>query len=148
MKWRKGPRPWTVHVFGAALMISALITLFEALATHPALLMARWYDRIPIVDWVPDLAIIASFTAFTIAMIPLVWIYFFGSTQARWIVLVFGLLKIALSVRALSEPVQMKAPAIVIVETTLVLFALAMLFLPSTNRWLQKTGGHGVEAFD
>lgn len=140
MKWRKGPRPWSVRLFATALLAAALVNLIEALRAHEALLMARWFARLPLFGWTPDFAIIASFSQFSIALIPLVWIYFLASNRARWVVLVFGIVKIGLSVPPASSSVQLKAPGLIWLEAGLVVVALIMLFWPSTSRWVMEKG--------
>lgn len=148
MRIAKGPRPWSIRIFGLALLTAALASLLESLATHPALLMARWFARAPFIAWSPDLAIIASFTTFTIALIPLVWIYFFASNRARWVVLAFGLIKLGSALHSMSSTVRMKAPELVMFEAVLVAVALAMLFMPATAHWLRGRRTDDAAAFE
>ncbi|WP_162627569.1 hypothetical protein [Erythrobacter sp. KY5] len=134
-------------MFGWALFVAALINLVEALGAHEALLAGRWYERVPIVNWTPERAIIASFSQFTIALIPLVWITLFASSRARWIVLAFGVLKLAGTLLSAGSQVISKAPEVVVLEAGLVALALVMLFLPATSRWLGMRRDHDVAAF-
>ncbi|BDI59872.1 hypothetical protein [Qipengyuania nanhaisediminis] len=148
MTWRKGPRPWTVRLFALALLIAALIGLFEALLAHEALLVGRWFDRLPMIRWTPDLAIVATFSQFTIALIPLVWIYAFASKAARWVVLAFGAIKIGYAAINTGDAILLKSPQVVWLEKALVLIALMMLFVPATTRWLGKDEEASLASFD
>ena len=136
MKWRKGPRPWTITVFALAFLAGALLRLIEGLWNLPN---AAWR----MADWLGPLAqsqdavIVALFTEFTIALIPVVWIYGLGSSVARWIVLGFGLYKL-LGFRMLFTITTMLGPIAwwVYIEPLLIILALAMLLSPSAGEFL------------
>lgn len=139
MKIRPGPRPWSIHLFAAAFAGVALIGLLIALSSEPLLELFKWSKRLPMVPWNRDAVIIASFSVFTMALFPLVWIYGFGSARARWIVLGFAGVKIALwaqgmVVVTLTGWIQ----AARWLEPSLTVLAVAMMLAPASSRWLKQ----------
>lgn len=125
MKLVRRPRPLTIRVFAAAFLAAALLRLVRGL-TDLALAETVLAVHIPWFAWDRDWTIVALSAAFTIALIPLVWIYLFAAPFARWLVLGFGALRLwNLDVAALIEPL-------------LVATAMASLLTPGAARWFAR----------
>lgn len=90
-----------------------------------------------------DMAIVAQFSLFTIALIPIIWIYFIASPAARWIVVFFGLVRLwpyaanpsYLPYAAQSDPMELAAPVLQII-------AIALLFTSDSRQWFVSRGNH------
>nr|WP_298931883.1 hypothetical protein [uncultured Erythrobacter sp.] len=86
--------------------------------------------------WNRDMAIVILFSLFTIALIPIVWIYFVASPIARWIVVFFGIVRLwpfladpsYILAAAAYVPMELAAPILQII-------AIALLFTPSSRLW-------------
>ena len=135
MKWHGGPRPVTIQLFAASFVAYALLGLVTGLVDLQAAAMA-------LSGWLGPLArsadavIVALFTEFTIALIPVLWIYGLASRVARWIVTVFALYKL-LGYRSLALTAFVETPQpTAYLEPALIVFALAMLFTPSAGAYL------------
>jgi len=124
MKLRRGARPLAIRVFAAAFLAAAVLRLVRGLAD--LLLAALAYTaHAPWLPWDRDWTIVALSAEFTIALIPLVWIYLFAAPFARWLVLGMGAVRLAmLDWSALTGPV-------------LTAVAMASLLTPSAARWLR-----------
>lgn len=95
MKAVAGPRPLAIRVFAAAFLAAALLRLVRGLGdlALAELLLAA---HVPWFAWSRDWTIVALSAEFTIALIPVMWIYLFAAPFARWLVLGLGALKLAL----------------------------------------------------
>ena len=153
MKWRRGKRPLTISLFAACFLTVAFAGLVLALV-DPETTWFVWADRLDslgILGALPptqEVGLVMACAMFTIALIPIVWIYVLGSTRARWIVLVFSLLKLALwfdasTFAGYSDAGEMIRSA----EPLLVVAALVFLFSSSSIRWLTNKQGQDTEAF-
>jgi len=138
MKWRRGPRPWAVRVFALAFLAAAAFRLVEGLIN---LETSAWR----LADWMgslvqsQDAVIVGLFIEFTIALIPIIWIYGIGSRVARWFVLAFGLYKL-LGFRMLYTITTMLGPISwwAYIEPVLIIIALTMLLSPSLGEYLKS----------
>lgn len=125
MRLVRGPRPLAIRVFAAAFLAAALLRLVRGLADLP-LAETVLAVHVPWFAWDRDWTIVALSAEFTIALIPLVWIYLFAAPFARWLVLGFGALRLAfLDPAALTGPV-------------LVAIAMANLLTPQAARWFAR----------
>ena len=125
MKLIRGPRPLVIRVFAAAFLAAALLRLVRGL-TDIEMSTVAFALRAPWFAWDRDWTIIALSAEFTIALIPLAWIYLFAAPFARWLVLGFGLLRLwNLDLAALTGPV-------------LVVVAMASLLTPQAARWFAR----------
>ena len=156
MKWRKGPRPWTIRAFATAFGAVALIGLFPAFSV-PLVNWFLWAKRIDafgllgLFGGVPvtqDVGLVLACSMFTIALIPIVWIYGLGSSRAKWVVLVFGACKIGLWLQAWQMvgygPV---GQVLRFFEPILITAALALLFSTSAGDWLNSNCEADNETF-
>lgn len=142
MKLAEGPRPWSIWVFAASFCGVAAIGLYLALS-DPFGNWSIWSQRLPDIRWTEDLALVASFSMFTIALIPIVWIFALRLKRARWVVLAFGLMKIGVRVLhdkpVISHGGDSSSDQILrLGELGLILIALVMLFIPASTRWLDS----------
>ena len=147
MRIAKGPRPWSIRLFALAFLLVAFLGLANGLIDW-SFELPRWQSRIGWIEWTYESVVVAEFTEFTIALIPIVWIYVFAAARARWIVLVFSLLKLSMLWWAISNAfggAGLPAPAAVL-EAILIVAALVLLFLPVSVRWLNGEPAGGDEA--
>lgn len=125
MKLIRGPRPLAIRVFAAAFLAAAVLRLVRglndlALSETILAVNAPWFA------WDRDWTIVALSAEFTIALIPLTWIYLFAAPFARWLVLGFGALRLAML-----DPAALVGPLLVAV-------AMASLLTAQANRWFAR----------
>lgn len=125
MRLARGPRPLAIRVFAAAFLAAAVLRLVRGL-DNLALTQAVFAAQMPWVSWNRDWTIVTLSAEFTIALIPLVWIYLFAAPFARWLVLGFGALRLAFL-----DPAALTGAVLVAV-------AMASLLTPAANRWFTR----------
>lgn len=125
MKLVRGPRPLAIRVFAAAFLAAALLRLVRGL-NDLALSETVYAVNIPWFAWDRDWTIIALSAEFTIALIPLAWIYIFAAPFARWLVLGFGALRLAFL-----DPAALTGPLLIAI-------AMASLLTPQAARWFAR----------
>lgn len=135
MKIRKGPRPLTIHLFAAAFLASAVIAYLGGLWGIEKQ-MALFEANVPELDWSEDAVIVILSARLSIAFIPVALVWLFASRVARWLVTVLGLGKLI----NVPQAVELVADGEALDPTwtaslVLALLAVAMLFLPASNRW-------------
>jgi len=128
----RGARPLAIRVFAAAFLAAATLRLVRGLndLELSALALAR---RAPWLAWDRDGTIVALSAEFTIALIPIIWIYRYAAPFARWLVLGFGALK--LWSLGLASPT----------ESLLLLLAMASLLTPTARGWFARKGQGEVD---
>ncbi len=148
MKVRRGTRPLAIRAFAGCLLLFALINLIAGLAdlrTSAAILTDFW----PSIDWDRDRTIIALFTQFTIALIPLVWIYVFAAGFARWFVFSFGLAKLGWVLFSLFAALWFGEGELLRFTLALLLgSALVLLLMPGSRDWLARDKNDDPVAFE
>ncbi|WP_017664450.1 hypothetical protein [Porphyrobacter sp. AAP82] len=129
----RGPRPLAIRVFAAAFLAAALLRLVRGLGDL-TLAQAVFAAHAPWFAWDRDWTIVTLSAEFTIALIPLAWIYLFAAPFARWLVLGFGALRLAFL-----DPAAL-------VGAVLVAVAMASLLTPGAARWFarREEDGHAV----
>ena len=125
MKLIRGPRPLAIRVFAAAFLAAAVLRLVRGL-NDLALSETILAVNVPWFAWDRDWTIVALSAEFTIALIPLTWIYLFAAPFARWLVLGFGALRLAML-----DPAALVGPLLVAV-------AMASLLTAQANRWFAR----------
>jgi hypothetical protein len=125
MKLLRGPRPLAIRVFAAAFLAAAVLRLVRGL-NDLALSETILAVNVPWFAWDRDWTIVALSAEFTIALIPLTWIYLFAAPFARWLVLGFGALRLAML-----DPAALVGPLLVAV-------AMASLLTAQANRWFAR----------
>ena len=148
MKWRSGPRPWSIHAFALLVIIAGLYGLHrdigaaETTASH-MMTFAPW------IEWNRDWAIVLASALFTIVLIPVAAIWAFASRIARNLVVLmalpvvlhlYQLIETALWSEQVFNPLPMAFAA-------LRLSAVVLLFTPSSLRWLSPVQEVGPETF-
>lgn len=126
-------RPASIKIFAAAFLAAAVLRLVRGLGDldHAQAVFAAhaaWFD------WNRDWTIVTLSAEFTIALIPLAWIYLFAAPFARWLVLGFGALRLAFL-----DPAAL-------VGAVLIAVAMASLLTPGATRWFarREEDGHAV----
>jgi hypothetical protein len=142
-----GPRPWSIRLFAVGFLLAALGSLADHLA-RPLAALTAYSERFPGFEWTADWVIVASFTEFTIALIPIVWIHVFASEIARGFVVVLGLFKL---LALMTDPglilLSLQSRPLLLVPPVAILIALGLLFTPSASRWLRRPKEVAAETF-
>ena len=125
MKLISGPRPLAIRVFAAAFLAAAVLRLVRGL-NELALSETVYAVNVPWFAWDRDWTIVALSAEFTIALIPLAWIYLFAAPFARWLVLGFGALRLAFL-----DPAALVGPLLIAV-------AMASLLTGQAARWFAR----------
>lgn len=147
MKWRKGPRPWSIRLFALAFLFAAMWRLLDHLLNP----LSAWFlysERFPQIEWTGDLVIVASSAEFTIALIPIVWIFGLGSRVARWIVTLFGIYKL-LPYSWSPDLIlfSIESNPLLLVPFLATVLALVMLYVPASGRWFDRSREVAPETF-
>jgi hypothetical protein len=121
----RGPRPLAIRVFVAAFLAAAVLRLVRGL-DDLALSETILAVNVPWFAWDRDWTIVALSAEFSIALIPLAWIYLFAAPFARWLVLGFGALRLALL-----DPTALVGPLLIAI-------AMASLLTPQAARWFAR----------
>lgn len=148
MKLVRGPRPLAIRVFAAAFLAAALLRLGKGLddIEMAAIGLAK---RAPWLAWDRDSTIIALSAEFTIALIPIVWIYLFAAPFARWLVISFGALKLwGLRFLTVSLLQSVSIASLALAEPALVLIAMVSLMTVGANRWFTQRKEDGPAVFE
>ncbi|MFM7349141.1 MAG: hypothetical protein ACKO01_06585 [Erythrobacter sp.] len=122
MKLRRGARPLAIRVFAAAFLAAAVLRLVRGLSDLPLAELA-YAGHAPWLAWNRDWTIVALSAEFTIALIPLAWIYLFAAPFARWLVLGLGLVRLAMF------------DGSALTGACLAVVAMASLLTPAASRW-------------
>jgi hypothetical protein len=125
VKLARGPRPLAIRVFAAAFLAAALLRLVRGLDDLTRA-QSAYAAHLPWFAWDRDWTIVALSAEFTIALIPLVWIYLFAAPFARWLVLGFGALRLAML-----DPAALTGALLVAV-------AMASLLTAQAGRWFAR----------
>ena len=149
MKWRKGPRPWTIRVFAIAFLTVALVNLIEGLSNwyFPILRYAQW---MPWIEWDAERAKIGVISEFTIALIPVAWIFGFASRIAWGLVTVFTVVKLLdlLNMTAAFQSAGGGLSLAHFLEPALLIIALLCLFLAPSRHWFSNQNDHASAVFE
>ncbi|MFM7404528.1 MAG: hypothetical protein ACKO1N_10705 [Erythrobacter sp.] len=125
MRLVKGPRPLAIRVFAAAFLAAAALRIVYWLSDLP-LAETVYAVNLPWFAWDRDWTIVALSAEFTIALIPLAWIYLFAAPFARVLVLSFGALRLALL-----DPASLTGPVLIAI-------AMASLLTAQAGRWFAR----------
>ncbi|MDY7096523.1 MAG: hypothetical protein SXU28_00135 [Pseudomonadota bacterium] len=144
----KGPRPWSIWVFAALFLIAALNRLVLGLASLPV--QQEIYQlMIPWEGWNRDWTIVALSAVFSIAFIPVAWIFLFAASPARILVTCMGAIKL------INLPGMVQAASAVgwavswhyWLEPALTAAALICLFVPQSNQWFKGRRDEAKDTF-
>jgi len=135
MRIAKGPRPWSIHLFAAALSSAAGYKLVTGLLSVEQFRQNN-LDRYPYLELDADLSIILMCAITTIVLIPVVAIWVFGSSIARILVVLmaYPAMNDIFRVLVLDRNLNVVSTA----EAAIRLAAIALLFLPASSRWLHS----------
>lgn len=127
MKWRKGPRPWTVWVF---LAFWLFVICENLLATLPPYELWETNER----------QVVTAFALFTGGLFPVIAIGVFASRIARALVTIMAIpliLGVGMQLWAAFSPDPFDPKLAAFSVGTLVVVGL--LYLPASNRWFRNT---------
>lgn len=125
MRIARGPRPLAIRVFAAAFLAAAVLRLVRGLSDL-RLTETVYAAHVPWWPWDRDWTIVALSAEFTIALIPLAWIYLFAAPFARWLVIGFGAVRLAMF-----DPDALTGALLAAV-------AMACLLTPQGARWFAR----------
>jgi hypothetical protein len=147
VRFKEGPRPWPIWLFAGAFLTAAAIRLLAGLAALDSAKL-RLFGGSDITVYSDDAAIVALASEFTIALIPIVWIFGIGSWFARWFVLAFGLIRL-FGFRDLPVDLLAGRPLAPhqLIEPPLIVVALACLLLPAAAPWFRRQPEIDPETF-
>lgn len=131
-------RPLTINVFAAAFLAAAVIALVDGLQDLPAMqtLLAA---NMPGLVWTRDAVIVTLSARFSIALIPIVLVWFTAANFARWMVTVMALGKLFALPEGATQLLRGGAiDTAWFTSLALGLLAVAMLFAPASNSWFAK----------
>lgn len=142
MKPASGPRPWSIRIACLLLLVIGSWTLWIGLRD---LFTAQgvFMERFPWWSWNRDWTIVALSAEFTIALIPVALIYVYARNVARWLVTVFGSIKMYVllaSVVHYWERFEVLLTPL-LVEAGIYLLVIGLVFTPGAYRWFAK-GSH------
>jgi hypothetical protein len=147
MKPAAGPRPWSIRIACVLLLMIGSWTYWIGLRDLSTA-QGVFIERFPWLSWDRDWTIVALSAEFTIALIPVTLIYVFARGIARWLVTVFGSIKIYALLASVAEywgRVEVVLTPLVI-EAGIYLALIGLLFTPGASRWFAKeSSGEDVD---
>ncbi len=137
MKMAQGPRPLSIKLFAATCLLAASVSLARGLIDPLETQGMLWsYTGMMLRE---ELVTIALFSTFTIALIPIVWVYFLANPFARWLVVLFGVLRLwPYIINPGYVPYALRYNTFEMAAPALQLLAIILLFTPSAVRWFDK----------
>ena len=145
----RGPRPLSITLFALLFLAAALHSYVIGLQNLDLKQIA--YSAIfPWDGWNRDWTIVALSALFSIAFIPVIWIYLFASRIAFWLVTVFSVLQV-LNVPFLISSLLAMGEALMLryfLEPALIAGALFCLWLPISRAWLRQDGEVDAAEFE
>ena len=148
MKLAKGPRPWSIRLFGVLLIIYAHFGLIAGLSFLD--LQQRHLElQFPQFEWNRDWAIVWVSAQFTIALIPLIAVCLFASKVARWLVSAMALVSlpwIASYVQTFVLHGVMDWQSLV--QALVPVICAGLLFMPSAAQWLRQEEVNDAATFE
>lgn len=140
MKRIRGPRPACVRIFAALFLFIGLSGLLDGL-THLPAAQQMLSERFRWISWDREWAIIALSAQFTISLIPVTLIYLFASRFARWLIVIFGIMKLSLLVlHPELAAAELHLRPMFIIPPVMMVIAVGMLFTAGPNAWFKNKG--------
>lgn len=140
MKRIRGPRPVSIRIFAALFLFIGLSGLLDGLTGLPAA-QKMLGERFGWISWDREWTIIALSAQFTISLIPVTLIYLFASRFARWLMVIFGMLKLGLLVlHPELAAAELSLRPMSIIPPVILVIAIGMLFTAGPNAWFRNRG--------
>ena len=148
MKWRKGPRPWPIHVFAICLVIGGLYSLSRDIIA-PDYAASKLETMVWGVDWTRDKVIVFSSAMFTIVLLPVVAIWTFASKVARILVTVMAVPAVLhlYSTAEMALRFAWEFDPFSFAFGILRLAAIALLYAPASQHWFARRREVDAETF-
>lgn len=148
MRVAKGPRPWPVWAYVMSGAMFAFYNLIHGL-TYLETSQFIFEGFLPEIEWNRDLVIVAVSARFTIAMIPVVAIWFLASRIARVLAVLMWLQSMPGGIYLSMSHIESESPVWTWPIWWLVGFGVLVLilFLPQSNRWFKTKGESDADAF-
>ncbi len=148
MRLAKGPRPWSIWLFGILMAGYALFGLVSGLLLLD-LQESTLRSQFPQFSWDRDWAIVWVSAQFTIVLTPVVAVCLFASSVARLMVTAMALISLprigsyanTIYLHRLTDWVSLSQALIVVI-------AACLLYFPSASAWLRQKRGSHVEVFE
>ena len=131
-----GTRPWSIRLACLAFLVNASFGLLHGLS-DPSIAQGAYEIGYPDVEWDRDRTIVALSAEFTIALIPILWIWFLARPFARWMVTALGLWQAwGLAGLVLEQLRHLHFVTMdVAIPFALIVMSIAMLFTPAASRY-------------
>lgn len=130
-----GSRPWSIKAFVVIVAVLALAELTNRLI-NPEYMLGELDLYFSTAEWTPDMAVIAAFSLFSMALIPILWIYVFAAPLARWMVTFFLSVKFLHSLALLLAALWFAdGTLLALMRPLLIGFALGILFSANAEGW-------------
>ena len=136
------PRPASITTFAIAFLVAAVLSCIDGLVRIPVRLQSQnafpWLSR--------DVLIVWHSAWLSIALIPVTMVWLSAARFARWMVSIMALAKLPGLLMAL--PLLVRMQPLWLVSLLFGLFAVALLFTPSSNRWFALKGEADPAVFE
>ena len=156
MRLAQGPRPWTIWLFALVSTAFAINGLWQDLSEFGTATRHLWWA--PSSRWSEEELIVVACTAFTIKLIPILLVWVFASSFARWFILAMTILPIPFAL--LQLPIQLawmrengfsgEQARVMLMWSgmwiAITFLLVALLFLPASNRWFARPKDEGADA--
>jgi hypothetical protein len=148
MTLAKGPRPWTIRFFVIFFLLSALIALIDGLADLEGVAQTL-SQGMPNMMFSQDALIVILAVRMSIALIPVVLVWFLASRFAQLMAALLSLGKLVnvpdlIELMASGEPINPWWG----VSLVLGVFAGFLLFMPASLTWFRTRGTDLAAVFD
>lgn len=139
MRVRRGVRPWPIRLACLAFLVKASFGLLYGLSDLSNA-QGAYEIGYPEFEWNRDRTIVALSAEFTIALIPILWIWFLARPFARWMVTALGLWQAwGLASIAIGQIGHLHFITLdVAIPLGLIVGSIALLFTPSANRYFAR----------
>lgn len=140
-------RPWSIRLFAALFLLSALIAFVDGLRDWQKLAVLMQV-HVPEITWTWDALVVLLSARLSIALIPVALVWFLASRFAQWLVTIMALGKLVNVPGAIALVRDGSAldPAWA-ASLVLSLIAALLLFTPASRDWFRTKGEDRVAVF-
>ena len=140
-------RPLSIRLFVACFLLSALIAYVDGLRDWQNLAVLMQV-HVPEITWTWDALVVVLSARLSIALIPVLMVWFLASRFAQWLVTIMALGKLfnlpdAIALLRAGSPLDVAWTA----SLALSLVAVLLLFTPASRDWFRTKGEDRVAVF-